>query len=392
MSIGLLYERSENDENGIKLTAEQLGIDLTFIPFRKIAVSIGKSGFCITSKGKNYTDIIKNVAVVLNRAQSKNRRLYAANTMEVVGKKVINPSSIEFMCYSKFRTLMHLWAVGLPIPKTVYVPCDPFDTTKDGRKIRNESDIADLLEQEIGSEIVIKPDAGTHGKGIVLSKNREELLANIGQTEQSIINPVGVVAQELIEKWFYDLRIIVYKEKNRDPVCHPIAMARAGFSDFRTNTFLGNLVFDAKLPQHIRELTVRCGKALGREHEAWVFAMDAMINVGKNKSADDDTLKAELSKAGASWEPVKKVKRDDLRLQNFKAWNTQLEAAVNNYKATEPYAKIKGIIEENIEANRTHIVFHEANSCPEFWEQTRTIIGMNVAIPLLKGAQSLIDQ
>ena len=87
------------------------------------------------------------------------------------------------MCYSKFRTLMHLWAVGLPIPKTVYVPCDPFDTTKDGRKIRNEPDIADLLEQEIGNEVVIKPDAGTHGKGIVLSKNREELLANIGQTE-----------------------------------------------------------------------------------------------------------------------------------------------------------------------------------------------------------------
>ena len=47
MSIGLLYERSENDENGIKLTAEELGIDLTFIPFRKIAVSIGKDGFNI---------------------------------------------------------------------------------------------------------------------------------------------------------------------------------------------------------------------------------------------------------------------------------------------------------------------------------------------------------
>ena len=291
MSIGLLYERSENDENGIKLTAEELGIDLTFIPFRKIAVSIGKDGFNIASKGKNYTSTIKDIAVVLNRAQSKNRRLYAAHTMEVFGKKVINPSSIEFTCYSKFRTLMHLWAVGLPIPKTVYVPCDPFDTTKDGRKIRNEPDIADLLEQEIGDAVVIKPDAGTHGKGIVLSKNREELLVNIGQTESSIINPVGIVAQELVDKWFYDLRIIVYKEKRKDPVCHPVALARAGFGDFRTNTFLGNVVFDTKLPQHIRELAVKCGKALGREHEAWVFAMDAMINVGKNKNAEDEALK-----------------------------------------------------------------------------------------------------
>ena len=62
MSIGLLYERSENDENGIKLTAEELGIDLTFIPFRKIAVSIGKNGFNIASKGKNYTSTIKDIA------------------------------------------------------------------------------------------------------------------------------------------------------------------------------------------------------------------------------------------------------------------------------------------------------------------------------------------
>jgi glutathione synthase/RimK-type ligase-like ATP-grasp enzyme len=391
MSIGLLYERSENDENGIKLTAEELGIDLTFIPFRKIAVSIGKGGFNMASKGKNFTAALKDVAVVLNRAQSKNRRLYAAHTMEILEKKVINPSSIEFTCYSKFRTLMHLWAVGLPIPKTVYVPCDPFDTTKDGRKIRNEPDIADLLEQEIGDEVVIKPDAGTHGKGIVLSKSREELIVNIGQTEQSIINPVGIVAQELIEKWFYDLRIIVYKEKNRDPVCHPIAMARAGFSDFRTNTFLGNIVFDTKLPDYIKESAAKCGKTLGRGHDAWVFAMDAMINVGKNKNADDEVVKAGLAKAAVAWEPVKKVKRDDTRLRDFKAWNTQLEAAVNNYKATESYAKVKGIIEENVDANRTHIVFHEANSCPEFWEQTRTITGMNVAVPLLKGAQSLID-
>jgi glutathione synthase/RimK-type ligase-like ATP-grasp enzyme len=389
MSIGLLYERSENDENGIKLTAEELGIPLTFIPFRKIAISICKDGFKVSSKGKDFTNEIRDIGVVLNRAQSKNRRLYAANAMEVFGKKVINNSSIEFLCYSKFRTLMHLWAVGLPIPKTVYVPCDPFDITKDGRKISNEADIADLLERELGTAVVVKPDAGTHGKGIVLSKNRQELLVNIQQTEPSIINPVGVVGQELIEKWFYDLRIIVYKEKRKDAVCHPIGMARAGFSDFRTNTFLGNVVFDIKLPQHIRETAARCGKALGREHEAWVFAIDAMVNVGKNKNADEEALKVDLAKAGAAFESVKKVKQDDLRLRDFKTWNTHLEAAVEGYKGTEAYAKVKRIIEENVEANRTRIVFHEANSCPEFWEQTRTITGLNIAIPLLRGAQSL---
>jgi hypothetical protein len=273
----------------------------------------------------------------------------------------------------------------------VYVPCDPFDKTKDGRVIHNETDIADLLQQEIGNEVVVKPDAGTHGKDIVLSKNREELIINIQQAEPSIINPVGVVAQDFVEKWFYDLRIIVYKEKRKDPVCHPVALARAGFTDFRTNTFLGNLVFDAKLPQHIREVAVKCGKALGREHEAYVFALDAMINVGKNKNADDETLKVELAKAAVPFQEVKKVKKDDTRLRDFKTWNTQLEAAFKAYMSTEPYAKIKGVIEENVEANRLNIVFHEANSCPEFWEQTRTITGMNVAVPLIKGAQSLLQ-
>jgi hypothetical protein len=52
MSIALLYERSENDENGIKLTAQQLGIDLTFLPFRKISLSISKDGFSAKTKGK----------------------------------------------------------------------------------------------------------------------------------------------------------------------------------------------------------------------------------------------------------------------------------------------------------------------------------------------------
>ena len=392
MSIALLYERSENDEMGIKLTAEKLGIDLTYIPFRKIALSVYKNGYTVKSKGKDYSNIVKDVAVVLNRAQSKNRRLYAAHTMELFGKKVINPSSTEFACYSKLRTLLHFWAKGIPIPKTVYVPCDSYDTTRDGKIIHNEEDIADLLQNEIASNegIVIKPDAGTHGKMTVLSKNREELIANIRKTKPSIINPVGIVAQEFIQKWFYDLRIIVFKEKGKAPVCHPVALARGGFKDFRTNTYLGNLVFDAKLPLHVRKLAVKCGKALGKEHEAWVFALDAMINVGKNKIVDDEYLKSELDKATVAFETAKKVKADETRLRDFPSWNSKLEAAFQDYMSTEPYTKVKCVIEESVEKNKHDIVFHEANSCPEFWEQTRLVAGINVAVPLIKGAQSLI--
>jgi hypothetical protein len=56
---------------------------------------------------------------------------------------------------------------------------------------------------------------------------------------------------------------------------------------------------------------------------------------------------------------------------------------------TEPYARVKRVIEESVEKNKHDLVFHEANSCPEFWEQTRLIAGINVAVPLIKSAQSM---
>jgi glutathione synthase/RimK-type ligase-like ATP-grasp enzyme len=392
MSIALLYERSETDETGIKLTAQEMGIDLTFIPFRKIALTISKNGFTAETRCKDYTQAVKDTAVVLNRAQSKNRRLQAGYLMEMLGKKTINSSQIEFTCYSKLRTLLHFWTEGIPIPKTVYVPCDAVDTLKRGREIHNEKDIADLLQHEIALDqgIVVKPDAGTHGKGAVLSKNRDQLVTNIQQTKPSIINPVGITAQELVQKWFYDLRLIAYKEKGKSAVCHPIALARGGIKDFRTNTYLGNTVFDAKLPLRVRELAVKCGKALGKNSEAWVFALDAMVNIGENKTVDDEELKSELEKSEAAFEQPRKVKADETRQRDFTSWNRKLEAAFHTYMSSESYQNVKSIIEESIEKNVRCVVFHEANSCPEFWEHTRLIADINVAVPLLKGAQSLI--
>ena len=392
MSIALLYERSENDENGLKLTAQQLGIDLTFLPFRKIALSISKDGFSAKTKGKDYTNVIKDTAVVLNRAQSKNRRLQASYIMEQLGKKTLNTYQSEFVCYSKLRTLLNLWREGIPIPKTVYVPCDPTDLMKNGKEIHNEKDIAELFQQEIpvAAGIVIKADAGTHGKMIMLSKSEEELIVNIQETKPSIINPVGVVAQELIQKWFYDLRIIVHKEKGKQPFCYPKALARAGFKDFRTNTFLGNLVFGAKLPKSIQELAVKCGKTLGKGSEAWIFALDAMVNVKENKQVDDDYVKEELDKAGRAFVPVQKVKQDESRLTAFQEWNSKLEKTFQAYASSEHYENVKKIIEESLENNKSALVFHESNSCPEFWENTRLATGYNVAVPLLKSAQSLL--
>lgn len=391
MSIGILFESSETDEKGIKMTAEEMGIDLVYIPFRKVAVRFNEKGYTFRTKGKDFTETLKNVKVVLNRAQSKNRRLFAANVLEAFDKHVINPQCVEYACFSKLRSLLHFWKAGIKIPDTVFVPVDSNEKTLDGREIHNESDIADLLENELTSNIVVKPDAGTHGKSVKLAKEREELLNILREVKPSIINPVGVLAQNLVEKWFYDLRIIVTKENGKKPYCYPTALARAGFKDFRTNTFLGNMVIGVNLPQYIREISAKCGAAMGGESKSYLLAFDGMVEVGNNKVVDDEYLKGLFDKLEPSFNAVKNVKLDKTKRTNFPEWNKRLEKAFENYKKQDAYLRIQNVIEENMEKNKHNIMFHETNACPEFWEQTRLAAGINLAEALLKGAKSIID-
>ncbi len=392
MSIGILFESSETDEKGIKMTAEQMGIDLIYIPFRKVAVRLDRNGYEIRTKAKDYTNVLKDTKVVLNRAQSKNRRLFAANILEALGKHVINPQCIEYACFSKLRTLLHFWQAGIKTPETVYVPVDSNEKTLDGREIHNEKDIADLLQLELDHEnIVIKPDAGTHGKSVQLARERQDLLEILREIRPSIINPVGVLAQKLVQKWFYDLRIIVTKEDGKQPYCYPTALARGGFKDFRTNTFLGNMVIGVNLPAHIQEVSANCGRAMGGDSKAYLLAFDAMIDVSEKRDSDDEYLKGEFEKLEPSFGVVKEIKRDKTKRTSFTEWNKKLEAAFEKYKRQEAYLNIKDIIENSMEKNKHNIMFHEANACPEFWEQTRLAAGINLAEPLLRGAQSIID-
>lgn len=391
MSIGILYERSETDELGIKHTAQEIGINLTYIPFRKIAVRLDKDGYGVRNKGKNYSKTFEDVKVVLNRAQSKNRRLVAAELLETLDKHVVNPSKVEYICCSKLRTILHFWKEGIKTPETVYVPCDTHENAENGKKICNEDEIADLVQQELGHlDIVVKPDAGTHGKNIKLAHERNDLLTILEEVEPSIINPIGVLAQRYIQKWFYDLRIIVAKQKGKGPYCYPTAMARAGFKDFRTNTSLGNMVFGVGLPPYIRDIAVKCGKAIGKGSQAWALALDAMIDIGEDKTSDDTYVKSNFEKLEPAFNLVKTVKKDETKFTAFPTWNKKLEKAFQNYKDQDAYSNVKEIIEESMKKNQRKTLFHEANACPDFWEQTRLATGINVAIPLLKCAQSLI--
>ncbi len=391
MSIAITYEYPETDELGINLTAEEMGVDLVYIPFRKVAILINSHDFSFKSKASDYRETIENVNAVLNRMQSKNRRLYAASLFEAIGKYVLNPLSVETLCFSKFRSLVEFWRNGIRIPETVFVPCDSHDRTLGGLTIHNEEIIADLIQSALrNGSIVLKPDGGSHGKDIELVKDRQSLIKLIETSNPSIVNPIGFVAQEFVEKWFYDLRIIVYKERGKTPYCYPQALGRASFKDFRTNTFLGNMVFEVKLPQEVRETSIKCGSAVGKDRDAWVLALDAMLNVGKDRFVDDEYIKSELEKLVPSFEEVQKVKRDErLKSRNFRHWSEDVESAYKNYKDVESYTLVKEIIDESVGRHKNEIMFHEANACPDFWEQTRIIANVNVAEPLIKCAKSV---
>jgi len=116
-----------------------------------------------------------------------------------------------------------------------------------------------------------------------------------------------------------------------------------------------------------------------------------MVGVNGNKDVEDEHLMKEFEKLEPSFDAVKKVKGDKTKRTSFPAWNRKLEAAFENYKRQESYLYIKDVIEDSMEKNKHNIMFHEANACPEFWEQTRLAAGINIAEALLNGAQSIID-
>ena len=391
MSLAVLYECPDTDEQGIRATAREMGVDLELIPFRKVSVLLSRGIYGLRTRRTDYHSLLEGVGAVINRAQSKNRRLYAATILETIGKYVLNPFDIESACFSKFRTLLKFWKKGVPIPRTVYVPCDSHDKTAEGTLIHNEVAIADLIQRDLGNgKIVLKPDAGTHGKGVRLAPDHESLVKLLDETEPSIVNPIGFVAQEFVDKWFYDLRIIVAKEHGDSPHCYETALARAGLNDFRTNTYLGNMVFGVELPDQVRSTAIEAAKAVAGDAKAWLLALDAMPEIGEDRFVDSSCLKAEFEKLAPSFEKVKEVKRDNRgKNSDFNSWNRRLEDAYAAYKNEEAYWNIAGIIEKSLMHRRDRILFHEANSCPEFWEQTRLIAGINVALPLLRCAKSI---
>ena len=362
------------------------------LPFFKAAFTVSKGRFSYRTIGNDYTKNLENIQVILNRCQSKNRRLLASAILESIGKNVINSQSIEYCCQSKLRTLLLLASAGIQIPKTVYASPNVKETIVNNGEVDNIEAIIKLFESELTDQIVIKPDFGTHGTGVTLTSNRQELETALKKITPNIINPSGVLAQEFIPKWFFDLRIIVSKEKGKPPKCQENALARGGFRGFRTNTFLGNMVFKVKLPNKVRLDAERGASVIGKGQEAWVLGLDAMPKVAKELERDEDELREKFESLTEPFNKVNQVKKMSLKKQNFKEYTEAIDQAFSNYMQAEAYNYIEDVANSTLLKVANNVVFHEGNSCPEFWEQTRAVAGINLAELLLASAQSMIDR
>jgi glutathione synthase/RimK-type ligase-like ATP-grasp enzyme len=248
--------------------------------------------------------------------------------------------------------------------------------------------IIDLTGEEIGDEVVIKPDEGTHGVGIYRAYDQVSLKNILADNQPGTINPVGVFVQEYVNKWFFDLRIIVEKTYKKPSFCHPTAMARGGFQDFRTNTFLGNMVFRVNLPKKVQESAIRCGEAVGNTAKSYVLALDAMPRFKEPLGKNREKINSSYKELEQFFSKVLKAKKK--REKTFTEYTNSVEKAYEEYMNSEPYKVITAFISDSLENEMQELLFHEANACPDFWEQTRIVGGVNVAESLLKCAQSLI--
>lgn len=386
--ITLLYDRSETDEQGIRLVAEKMGIELGFLPFHKVVIGLKNGELIYKSKGRDFNESLDKAKVILNRTQAKNRRILSTDLLESYGKQVLNPKTVEAICRSKIRTLLEFQKKGVDVPDTLFFPCNVKEPRIGGKFQNNVPLMLDLIYRELGEDVVIKPDEGTHGVGILHVKDEVSLNAALSKFKPGIINPTGLMVQQYVNKWFFDLRIVVEKRHHEPPFCHDTAMARGGFQDFRTNTYLGNMVFRVKLPTEIKESAKLCGEAVGQDSKSYVIALDAMPRFEDHLSEIQKQLMPSFTALESYFNKVMKAKK--MRKKPFQEYTESVEKAYMAYMESEPYGEVQNFISESLRNKSKAILFHEANACPDFWEQTRIVGGVNIAESLLKCAQSLM--
>ena len=220
-------------------SAEQKGHKVIFIDLMKCNVTINENEMIIYYKNKRLNDI----DLVLTRIgfSITNYGLSVVRQFEKSGSKVINSSAGISNSHDKMRSLQLLAVNRIAVPKTVM-------TLEPGN-------IAKALQIVGGIPVVLKPQFGSQGRGIILAESIgtvNSYLENLWSLKQNIL-----IQQYISESKGKDIRAFVIKDR---VVASMRRIARKG--DFRSNIHRGGVGEIVELPKYLKKIAVRAAKIL----------------------------------------------------------------------------------------------------------------------------------
>lgn len=129
--------------------------------------------------------------------------------LEQMGLPVFNPASVSEICNDKWKTYCLSSSLGVPFPKTVYVP-DP------------------AILPSVPYPYVLKACGGHGGTQVYMVRNEQE-----ARTASQALNGVPCVLQEPVSDLGRDVRVYILGDRIL------AAMLRVSDADFRSNFCLG---------------------------------------------------------------------------------------------------------------------------------------------------------
>lgn len=245
MKIWLLSSKKRFDcyENQkMLIEADKRGIDFKILlpeKFEIIVSNTEEKTLYYDSEAIELPDILIPRYSIGYFAQAVIRHLEKKNVI------VINNSHARWLAKDKLASLQELAANNFPIPKTILA--------------KHSLDL-DLIEKELNYPIILKKTQGSEGKGIVLSRNREELEDLLEMLEDTISSDkTNLILQEFVEESTgKDIRVFVIGGRAIG------AMLRQGkLGDFKANYSGGGSVHYFELTPEVEWLAVECARTIG---------------------------------------------------------------------------------------------------------------------------------
>ena len=159
------------------------------------------------------------------------------------GAKSINPAASKRIAESKLKTAILFDKAGLPQAKTMPI----FKNTP-----------IEIIKQEIGIPLIVKPDGGFGGKGVELIKTEEELQKLLDDMPE-VVDDVMLAQKYINTSKGKDLRVILANGKHFTSI-----VRQSGNPDeFRSNCHQGGHYEDYDIDKETVELCENAAKVAG---------------------------------------------------------------------------------------------------------------------------------